>query len=192
MGDHQALDLEAIDAVLRGRGEAFGALVDRYQAMVAGIAWRHGFRREDVEDIVSEVFVKTYRNLDRYRPDFPFSTWLYRLAANHVIDRTRRARKEAGRTEMPEQLADPAPGPRDGVERRERAALLRRALGEISARYREAIRLVYVEGRTVEESARVLGVPAGTVKTRLLRGRRALREILAARHPEVFGSDDEM
>lgn len=155
--------------------------------MVAGVAWRFGVARDDVEDAVSEVFIKVYRNLHRYRPDYPFATWLYRLAVNHVVDRGRRRRKERGRTEMPEQIADDAPLASDAVEAGERAALVREALSRLDDRYREPMILVYVEGMRVEETARILGIPEGTVKTRLMRGRAALRKILTDLQPGRFG-----
>jgi RNA polymerase sigma-70 factor (ECF subfamily) len=176
-----------VQRVLAGEADAFGPLVSRFQGLVAGVAWRYGTRREDVEDVVSEVFFKVYRNLGQYRPDHPFSTWLYRLAANHVLDRARRARKEKGRVEMPDQVADPTPLAGEDLEADERARLVREGLAEIDLRYREAIFLVHVEGRKVEEAARILGVPEGTVKTRLMRGREALRKVLVRRHPEHFG-----
>jgi RNA polymerase sigma-70 factor (ECF subfamily) len=190
MEDQPALDQSAVEAVLQGDNEAFGALVTRYQRMVAGIAWRYGFRPEDVEDIVSEVFTKTFRNLHLYRPDHAFSTWLYRLAVNHVVDRTRRAKKEQGRTEMPEQVVDPAARPGEDAEARERAVLVRGALEGISPRYREAIQLIYIEGLKIDEASRTLGVPTGTIKTRLMRGREALRKALVRRHPGCFEGDD--
>jgi RNA polymerase sigma-70 factor (ECF subfamily) len=180
-------ETELVQRVLAGDADAFGLLVSRYQNLVAGVAWRFGTRRDDVEDVVSEVFLKVYRNLPQYRPDHPLSTWLYRLAANHVLDRARSARKERGRVEMPEQVADPTPGAGADLEADERARLLRAALQEIDGRYREAVFLVHVEGRKVEEAARILGIPEGTVKTRLLRGREALRKVLVRRHPEHFG-----
>jgi RNA polymerase sigma-70 factor, ECF subfamily len=187
MEDRAADDLARVESILRGDRDAFADLVRRYQSLVAGIAWRYGLRRDEIEDVVSEVMIKVYRNLSLYRPDFPFSTWLYRLAANHVLDHGRRARREHGRTEMPAEIADDSPGPADRIEVRERAALVRAALAEIDARYREVIFLVYIEGRKVDEVARTLGVPEGTVKTRLLRGRDALRKVLVRRHPEHFG-----
>ena len=111
--DRAARDLEIVSEVLNGRSERFRELVTRYQSMIAGIAWRSGCRREDVEDVVSEVLLKVYTNLHQYRPDHAFSTWLYKLTANHVIDRSRRLKKERGRTEMPEQLEDHKPGAGD-------------------------------------------------------------------------------
>lgn len=184
--DRAAEDLGIVEEILAGRSERFRDLVTRYQNLVAGLAWRSGCRREDVDDVVSEVFFKVYRNLNQYRPDHPFSTWLYRLTANHLIDRSRRMKKERGRTEMPLQVPDLSPGPEAGLEADERHALVRRALREVDDRYREVMVLVYVEGLKVDETARVLGVPEGTVKTRLMRGRDALKKILARRNPEHF------
>ena len=186
MEDRADLDRQLVASALAGNPEAFGDLVSRYQNLVAGVAWRYGVRREEIEDVASEVFLKVWRNLERYRPDHPFATWLYRLAANHVVDRSRRARKERGRTEMPEQVADPAPGASEDLDARERERLLREALRDLDPRYREAVLLVHVEGLKVEEAARILSVPVGTVKTRLMRGRLALRKALVARHPEHF------
>ncbi len=174
--------------VLEGDAAAFAQLVDRYQKLVASAAWRYGVRRHEIEDLVSEVFLKVFKNLHQYRPDHLFSTWLYRLSANHVLDHMRRLRKERGRSEMPEQLADPAAGPDDGVEKTERAALVRACLDGLAERYRDVMFLVYLEGFSVDECSRTLGIPQGTVKSRLLRGREALRNALVRRHPEHFGS----
>ena len=186
--DRAAPVLEIVRVVLDGRPERFRELVNRYQNMVAGIAWRSGCRREDVEDVVSEVLLKVYRNLHQYRPDHAFSTWLYKLTANHVVDRSRRMKKERGRTEMPEHLLDHAPVADEVMETDERHALVREALRHVDDRYREVLHLVYVEGLRVDETARVLGAPEGTVKTRLMRGREALKKVLMRRNPEHFSS----
>jgi RNA polymerase sigma-70 factor (ECF subfamily) len=177
-----------VERAVAGEGASFRLLVVRYQKLVASVAWRNGIVGEEIEDLVSEVFLKVYRNLGRYRPDHPFSTWLYRLALNHVVDRRRRTRREPARAEMPEQVASSGASPGQELLRDERAELLRDALGSIDARYRHALTLVYVEGLKVEEAARILEVPEGTVKTRLMRGREALRRLLARRHPGYFES----
>ena len=187
MADQPAQDRRFVEAVLNGSQEAFGDLVARYQNLVAGVAWRYGVPRDDIEDAVSEVFIKVYGNIHRFRPEHAFSTWLYRLAVNHILDRGRRARRERGRTEMPDQVADAGPGLAERSEERERARLLRAALEELEPRYRDVIFVVYVEGKRVEEAAGILGIPSGTAKTRLMRGRNALKRILERRHPEYFG-----
>jgi RNA polymerase sigma-70 factor (ECF subfamily) len=109
--------------------------------------------------VVSEVFLKVYRNLHQFRPDHAFSTWLYKLTANHVVDRSRRMKKERGRSEMPEQIADTHDGAETTMEQDERHELVRRALAQVDDRYREVMHLVYVEGLKVEETARILGLP---------------------------------
>jgi RNA polymerase sigma-70 factor (ECF subfamily) len=185
--DRAVADQRVVEAVLGGDQRAFATLVTGYQRMVASVAWRYGVGREEVEDLVSEVFIKVYRNLHRYRPEHPFSTWLYRLAANHVLDHGRRRRKERGRTEMPAHLTDPAPGPGQTFESVERGNLVRSAMESVPPRYRETLFLVYVEGLKVEEAARTLGLPQGTIKSRLMRGREAMRKILVRRNPELFG-----
>lgn len=186
MGDRATQDRRLVEAVLHGDDAAYGELVQRYQNMVGSVAWRYGARRDEVEDMVSEVFIKAYGNLSKYRPDHAFSTWLYRLAANHVLDNQRKKKKERGRTEMPEQMADDGPGPGQRVEREERAELLRSCMSELPDHYREVLHVVYVDAMKVDDAARALGIPQGTVKTRLMRGREALRKVLVRRHPEYF------
>ncbi len=187
MEDRATQDHGLVASTLQGDRQAFGELVARYQRLVASVAWRYGISRMEIEDVVSEVFVKAFQNLHRFRPEHAFSTWLYRLAVNHVIDHTRRQRKEQGRTEMPQHLPDPAPTAGEGVESGERASLVRSALRELKPHYRDVLFLVYVEGLRVEDVSRTLGLPQGTVKTRLMRGREAMRRVLVSRHPEHFG-----
>jgi len=187
MEDRTAQDQRLVRAVLDGDQQAFAQLVGRYQRMVAGVAWRYGATSEEIDDLVSEVFIKTYSQLGRYRPEHAFSTWLYRLAANHVVDHGRRKRKERGRTEMPEDVVDPAVALDDDFERRQKVERLRSAMEELAPHYRETLFLVYIEGLKVNEVARELGLPSGTVKTRLMRGREALRRTIEKRHPGYFG-----
>jgi RNA polymerase sigma-70 factor (ECF subfamily) len=192
MEERATQDLRLVQATLAGDQAAYGRLLQRYQKLVAGIAWRYGVRRDEIEDVVSEVFVKAYRNLHRFRPENPFSTWLYRLAANHVIDHGRKERRERGRSEMPQQLADTAPTAGERIERREMTRLVRQALEQLPAHYRDVLFLVYIEGLKISEAARTLQLPQGTVKTRLMRGREGLRKILARTCPDYFGGSDAL
>ncbi len=185
-------DAATVEAARSGDQEAFGDLVRRYQGMVAGVAWRYGTRRDEIEDVVSEVFIKMYGSLDRFRPTHRFSSWLYRLAANHVIDHHRRNRRDRNRVEMPEQVAAKHRQAGESMELDERGRLLRAALSELPGKYRDPLFLVYLESMKVDEAARILALPAGTVKTRLMRGRHALGKILARRNPELFGGGDAL
>lgn len=188
MEERTARDQRLVREVLGGDSAAFGELVTHYQGLVASVAWRYGTPAAEVEDMVSEIFIKAFTNLHQYRPEHPFSTWLYRLAANRVVDQGRRNRRERLRSEMPEHVPDDAPGPAAGMETDERARLVRGALAGLADHYREVLFLVYVEGLKVEQAAHALGLPQGTVKTRLMRGRAALKQVLARRHPEHFGA----
>lgn len=186
MEDRAAQDQRLVRKVLEGDQQAFGELVERYQRMVASVAWRYGAAAGEIDDLVSEILIKTYTNLGRYRPEHAFSTWLYRLAANHVVDHGRRAKKERGRVEMPLEITDTKTDIEADASDRERSAHLHDAMQELAPHYRETLFLVYVEGMKVHEAARELGLPSGTIKTRLMRGRDALRKIMEQRHPAYF------
>jgi RNA polymerase sigma-70 factor (ECF subfamily) len=192
MEETSARDQFLVESVLRGDAENYAELVSKHQKLVASVAWRYGVPQQEIEDVVSEVFIKTYNNLHRYQPKHPFSTWLYRLAANHVIDHERRKRKERGRVDFPMQLADHSPNSGQLVETDERATLLRAALDSLAEHYRAVLFLVYVEEMKISQAARILKLPQGTIKTRLMRGREALRKVLLQRHPEYFGDQDAM
>ena len=179
-------DRRIVRAILQGDADAYADLVTRYQSLVASVAWRYGIGAGEIEDVVSEIFFKAYGNLARFRPEHAFSTWLYRVALNHVIDHGRRHQRESKRVEMPREIEDRSAGPDAGVAADERARLLRSALSDLPAHFREVLFLVYVEGKKVDEAAHLLGLPRGTIKTRLMRGRAALRKTLLRRHPGYF------
>jgi RNA polymerase sigma-70 factor (ECF subfamily) len=187
MEERAARDQFLVDSVLRGDTEHYAELISQHQQLVASVAWRYGVPQQEIEDVVSEVFIKAYNKLHRYQPRHPFSTWLYRLAANHVIDHERRKRKERGRVPFPIQLADQSPIGSQQIETDERATLLRSALDSLADHYRDVLFLVYVEELKIKEAAQILKLPQGTIKTRLMRGREALRKALVLRHPEYFG-----
>lgn len=186
--DQPDRDHGLVELALAGDQEAFGQLVERHQTLVATVAWRYGIPRDDIEDMVSEVFLKVYQKLPGYRPDFAFSTWLYRVAANHVMDRGRKTKREGLRVEMPSEIADSkCHSPRAHLEQRERVQLLREAIRELKPAFREILFLVHVEGHRLTEACRILGIPSGTAKVRMMRGRRALKQLLLAQHPGYFG-----
>ncbi|MDQ7008634.1 MAG: sigma-70 family RNA polymerase sigma factor [Acidobacteriota bacterium] len=187
MGERPAQDHRLVKAALSGEPDAFTELVRQHQDLVAGVAWRYGTPREEIEDVISEVFIKVYENLARYRPDHPFSTWLYRVAANHVMDRQRKRRREIPCGDLAEGRAATHGGAQQRLERRERARLLRSALADLDPLYRRPLFLVYIEGQSLRTAAQMLGLRENTMKVRLLRGRRALARILADRYPDYFG-----
>lgn len=176
-----------VERSLAGDEDAFGALVSRYQGYAAAVAARAGVPPADLDDAVSGVFLKVWRHLHQFRPGTSFGTWLYRITVNHAFDEYRRTRHERAHAELSEEVADGRPAGPERLLREERVELVRAALAELDPLYRATLFAVYVEGRTIEEAAATLAVPAGTVKARLHRGRHLLAAILHRRHPGHFG-----
>lgn len=185
MGSEPA-DVDLIRQVLAGRVELFEVLVRRYQRLVATAALRMGVPRQEVEDVANEVFLKVYRNLQAYEPQHALSTWLYRITVNAALDHRRRRRPDALMDEIPASLSDTGPSPHDRAAESQRSRLLKEALQRIPEHYRVPLVLSHVEGLPVEEVARVLDLPEGTVKSRLFRARAILKETIRRHYPALM------
>ena len=180
-------ELAYIRRVLDGDPEPFAELVRSYQNLVASVAYRMGVPRHTIEDVTSEVFMKAYTHLGSYDPQWAFSTWLYRIATNHVLDEIKRKKKEGTvAISQVSEPADPRPSAQGEAEVTERDRLVRGCLSELPEEYQRVLVLKHFEDLPVSEIARALAIPEGTVKIRLMRGRIRLRKILEARHPEHF------
>ncbi|MCZ6778165.1 MAG: sigma-70 family RNA polymerase sigma factor [Acidobacteriota bacterium] len=177
-------DARLIARILGGEADLYGEIMRRYQRLVASVIYKMGISVDDMEDLVSEVFMKAYRNLARYRPENAFSTWIYRIATNRALDeiRSRRHRRRFG--PLDERLPAPGPGAESAVNKKDRSAVVARALEQLPHEYRAPLVLLHMEDRKVSEIADLLGIPEGTVKTRLARGRVKLRRIIARQFPE--------
>ena len=178
-------DVDLIREVLAGRVERFEILIRRYQRLVATAALRMGIPREEIEDVSSEVFYKVYRSLARYRPEHALSTWLYRITVNAALDRKRSTRHESRMEELSPTLSDGRPSLDQEASDKERAGLLQKALGRIPAHYRAPLVLAHIEGLPLEEIARALDLPEGTIKSRLFRARAMLKEIIQRHYPAL-------
>ena len=185
-----AADGELVVRALAGREEGFEELVRRYQRPIVAYVYRMVGDYDAALDLAQEVFIKVYNSLTRYRPEFKFSTWIYRIAHNAAIDHLRRAGAartedlevagEGGRTfEKP--LASRAPTPEQETERGERRAEIEDAVCQLPPAYRELIVLRHSHDLSYDEIAEVTGLPLGTVKNRIFRAREAMRELLIAR-----------
>ena len=147
---------------------AFAELVERHQTRLYTLAVRDLGSAADAEDAVQEAMIRAWRALPRFRAQASFSTWLYRICLNAISDQRSRRARGAG---VPlEDIVEPA-DPRDRILERELSGDLQRALTELDETYRTAVLLFDVLGRSYTEIAEVLGVPEGTVKSRIFRGR---------------------
>lgn len=167
----------------RGEQDAFRVLVERYQKLVYTLALRMLNVPADAEDAAQEAFLSAWKALPRFRMDAKFSTWLYRLTVNAATDVLRRRRKEPDSLDDAERLvqaADSTDTPEEAAQRAERRAMVRRAIAALSENHRQILLLREVTGLSYEEIAAALELSPGTVRSRLARARKELREELLA------------
>ncbi len=184
-------DQEIIQLALDGREAAYRELLRRYERPIFSLIYRMVRDRELAEDLAQECFVRALNALHTYRPEFKFSSWIFKIANNVAIDYLRRRKLEtlslqgAPDARDPEEaeataLALPHPGesPLERLEARELGSAIERAIGQLRPEYRACIILRHIEGRPYEEIAEILELPLGTVKTYIHRARAQLKEIL--------------
>ncbi len=173
-----AEDLAAVERILAGDASAFEGIVQRWQRALVNLAYRFCRDRGRAEEMAQEAFLRAYRSLDRWRRESAFSTWLFALATNLYCSELRRI---PARTMTLDEVAEPRDSrPVDGgLEDADRDRTVRRALFALPAKYRETLILFYFQEMDIRATARSLGVPEGTVKARLSRGRKILRNKLS-------------
>ena len=183
----RATDEELVAAILDGEVALYTDLVQRYQGRLVNYLNRFLFNVDESQELSQEVFLKVYRALDRYNPRYRFSTWLFRVAKNAAIDLLRKRRLklvpmqrvgvygETREREFPSEERDPYRVLRN-LERRDAIGA---AIDTLTDEYRELIQLRHFAEMTYEEIAEFKGMPLGTVKNKLFRGRRALKARLA-------------
>jgi RNA polymerase sigma-70 factor (ECF subfamily) len=167
-------DEEVMLQVREGAGEMLGILFDRYHAKLFNYYVRLTGDRALSEDLVQDVFYRILRSRRTYRPGSPFRPWMYQVARNARIDHLRRPAEVALEDGMAEPIVPPAE-----LSDREQNELLLRALLKLSEDKREVLLLSRFQGMTYKEIAQLLGCDVGTIKTRVFRAIRELRQIIA-------------
>lgn len=176
-----------IRQVKSGDQNAFSEIVELYKDKVYILCYRMLGNSHEAEDIAQEAFIRAYMNIDSYNIDKKFSTWLYRIATNLSIDRIRKKKPdfyldaEVKGTEgltMYSQVASDTPLPEDEVESLELQQSVQEEILKLPEKYRAVIVLKYIEELSLKEISDILGLPISTIKTRIHRGREALRKQL--------------
>jgi RNA polymerase sigma-70 factor (ECF subfamily) len=180
-------DLSLVQAILRGDENAFRLLVERYQRSVYNIAWRMVRNDEDARDLTQETFVRVFRGIRTFDQTRTFSTWLFRIATNLCIDHHRKRKMRTVSIDgsppgeedrAPISLPDPGPRPDRLHEVTSLAEKIDAYLERLSPAYRAVLHLRYREQLSYEEMAEALDIPLGTVKARLHRAHRHLRNLM--------------
>ena len=184
-------DADVAALAKEGREPAFRELVRRYERPVFSLIFRMVRDREMAEDLAQDTFIKVLNNIDRYRPEFKLSSWLFKIANNVTIDHLRKRQlatvsldgsphaqtaAEAQATSL--DVESRGESALEAIESRELGSAIERAIGKLRPEYRSCILLRHVEGRSYEEIASTLDLPLGTVKTYIHRARHELREAL--------------
>lgn len=171
-----------IRAAKSGDQAAFGHLVEMYQKRVYALTVRMCPTPELAEEAAQETFLAAWQGLPFFRGDSAFSTWLYRLASNACVDLLRKESRHQGPSLDDEtvaaDMADPAPTPERAAERRELRAQIEAGLRSLTPEHREVLILREIQQLSYDEIADVLSLDLGTVKSRISRGRRQLRDFL--------------
>jgi RNA polymerase sigma-70 factor (ECF subfamily) len=184
-------DADLVALAQRGREDAFRELVRRYERPVFSLIFRMVRDTATAEDLAQDSFIKVLNNIDKYRPEFKLSSWLFKIANNVTIDHLRRRQLDtismdgsphastAADVESTRfDVASSDENALDELESKEVGSAIERAIATLRPEYRSCILLRHVEGRSYEEIAATLDLPLGTVKTYIHRARHELREQL--------------
>jgi RNA polymerase sigma-70 factor, ECF subfamily len=172
-------DRELVARSLRGDERAFRALLDRHHAVAFAVVRAILRDSDEVEDVMQVVYMKAYQGLANFRGDSKFSTWLYQIARREAIDSASKRRRDT--TDIDEVAVEaPHTSAADAaIHERDTREWVERAMGELDEAYRTAIELRYMAEKSYDEIAEIMGVPEGTVKTYVHRGKAELKRILS-------------
>ena len=174
-----------------GRESAFRELLERYERPVFALVYRMVRERDLAEDLAQDAFIRAFRGIGTYKPEYKFSSWIFKIAHNVTIDHLRRrrldtislegsryARTDEERERSRPVVASKGESPAEHIENQELRGEVEEAIGKLRPHYRTVILLRHVEGRSYQEIAEITELPLGTVKTYIHRARVELRELL--------------
>ncbi len=171
-------DYELVKQAASGDQSAFAELLNRYKNLVYSVVLRMVNDTEEANDLAQEIFIKLYRNLDKYQPEYKFSTWLIRISTNHVIDYRRKRKQETiSIEEISYELTNNSTPEKEYIQK-EKKKYLEYAIQALPDLYKIPIVLYHQQGLHYQEIADIIGEPLSKVKNRIFRGRKMLKESL--------------
>lgn len=190
-------DYKLIKQCLKGRKEAFGGLVDKYHRRVYNLAYRLTSNPEKAKDISQEAFIRVYKSLEKYNPKFKFSSWLLKTVSNLCIDYHRsKPNQNASLENIVDAgaegiLFDDVRGPKpteveleDRLESLEMQKLIRDGIDGLPIDYKAVVVLRHVQNFSYKEISDIMNLPMGTIKARIFRARKLLKNFLEIRLAE--------
>ena len=174
----------------KGDVEAFEKIISDYRSLVFNVSYRFSGNAEDAADMSQEIFIKLFKNINSFRFQSKLSTWIYKIATNTCLDIVKKKKRDLAAFSLDSdmededgksfssEVADSAPTPDVVAERNEMTNAVNRAISMLPDDYRFAIILRDIQGLSYDDIAEVVDCSVGTVKSRISRGRKNLREIL--------------
>jgi len=194
LSDRAKEDMELVTKARSGDQHAYSVLMARYKDSINYMLLKMVHNRDDADDLTIEAFGKAFLHLEKYTPDFAFSTWLFKIALNNAIDFIRKKKlhtlslddenDESSKYAF-SKIKTSALDPEESIIKDQRAGLMRTILDELNPKYKTLIEMRYFEELSYEEIAEKLNMPLGTVKAQLFRGRNFLYELLAERKGRI-------
>ena len=176
----QPSDQVLIEAVGRGDQSSMSLLYARHKLRVYRFILRMVGDESVAEDILSDVFLEAWRDADTFKGKSQVSTWLLAIARHRALSRFRRRIDARLDDQSAAAIQDPADGPELEIQRKDRSTIIKNCLSQLSDIHREVVDLVYYREKTIEEVARITGVPVATVKTRMFHARQRMGRLLGA------------
>lgn len=189
LSDRAKRDLDLVDSALSGSQRAYTQLMSAYRENIYFMMFKMVNNRDDAEDLTIEAFGKAFKRLDQYRPDFAFSTWLFKIASNNCIDFLRKKKKatlvsldqgysnEDG-DESTIDIEEDNLNPEQAFMKEQRKEEMHKIVDQLKPKYKQLVELRYFNEMSYEEIADELSLPLGTVKAQLFRARDLMYEIL--------------
>ncbi len=183
------LEKKLIEKAISGDHQAFESLILKYEKKIYAIGFKVFKNEQDAYDVAQEICIKVYHKLNQFQFDSAFSTWLYRLATNTAIDEYRKMKRRMNHEmssdksihddeDIKMEIKDSSDTPEQSVLRQEEVNLVWQALNELKEDQKDIIVMKDIEGKSYDEIAEELDIGLGTVKSRLARARKALKNVL--------------
>ncbi|RKD19483.1 RNA polymerase subunit sigma-24 [Pelobium manganitolerans] len=188
--DNAKNDFSLVEKAKEGNQKAYAELMQRYKDSIFFMVLKMVNNKDDAMDITVTTFAKAFENLDKYRPDFAFSTWLFRIATNGSIDFIRKKKISTtsidsigsdGADDKVYEIKSDVLNPEEHSIKKQQTEQLKEIIDKLPTRYRTLIILRYFDELSYEEIAEQMDLPLGTVKAQLFRGRDLLSNILSRR-----------
>lgn len=177
-------DVELVRRCINGDNDAFSELVARYKKLVYNVVYNMINNKDDVNDIAQEVFLRIYRSLDRYNPEYKFSTWTVRIATNYCLDVLRKKKIDSIPIDEVIGVSSAVDTPESCYIKTEQKQRINDELSKLPDKYRVPLILFHKNDLSYEEMSRVLNEPMSIIKNRLYRARQMLREKLSSERRE--------